>query len=279
LKWVLFFALVIGAAVAILFTVFPQWDMAISAMFWDASRRNFALAGAPWAKTARNLANWIPWAIAAPAFAAIVLKLLFPHGRMFMPARAAVLIAFTMAMGPGLIVNGILKQEWGRPRPVHVDTFGGKDAFKSWYETDGTCPGNCSFVSGEGALGFWMTAPASLIPGPAGAVAMVAAVAFASIAGGLRIAFGGHFFTDVVFSGVLVVLLVVATRYFLYDRARPPSDADVERAIGRVGLGLRALAHGSFRAAAFLFRLAWRGIWRGVSRAGGRYLPRRDAGL
>ena len=107
-----------------------------------------------------------------------------------MRGRAAVLLAFTMAVGPGLLVNGILKQEWGRPRPVHVDTFGGRDAFKSWYETDGTCPGNCSFVSGEGAL---------------------------------------------------VIVLVVLTRYFLYDRKGAPRDAAVELIIGRTGLKLRTL--------------------------------------
>lgn len=270
-----FFALVTGAAVAILFTVFPQWDMAISGLFWDASRRGFALAGQPWAKTARSLANYIPWAIAAPAFAAIVLKLMFPWGKMFMPARAAVLLALTMALGPGLLVNGILKEHWGRPRPVHVDTFGGRDNFRSWYQTDGTCPGNCSFVSGEGALGFWLTAPASLVPGPLGAVAMVAAVTFASVAGGLRIAFGGHFFTDVVFSGVLVVLIVVLVRLWLYDRARPPSDGEVERAIGRAGFALHALVRSLWQAAAIATATAGRGLGRLIR----RYLPRRRAGL
>lgn len=244
-RWVLFFALVVGAAVAILFTVFPEWDLAITSLFWDASRRHFILAGAGWAQTARALGNYIPWIIAAPAFAALVLKLIFPRRRMFMPARAAVLLALTMALGPGLVVNGILKQEWGRPRPVHVDAFGGRDPFKSWYETDGTCPGNCSFVSGEGALGFWLVAPASLVPGPLKAVALAGAVAFGAAAGGLRIAFGGHFFTDVVFSGVLVVLIVVLTRLWLYDRKNAPSDMVVELAIGRVALkaqkGARAL--------------------------------------
>lgn len=264
---VLFLALVIGAAVAILFTVFPQWDLAISAYFWDVGRRAFTLAGAPWARTARSLANWIPWLIAGPAFAAIILKLLFPWGRMFMSARAAVFLAATMALGPGLVVNGILKEEWGRPRPVHVEEFGGKDAYRPWFATDGACPGNCSFVSGEGALGFWLTAPASLVPGPLGAVAMMAAVAFAATAGGLRIAFGGHFFTDVVFSGVLVVLVVVLTRLWLYDRKGAPSDFMAERAVGKVGYALHA---------------AVRGIWRGLvhlSRGAARHLPRRRAGL
>ncbi|MEP9354319.1 phosphatase PAP2 family protein [Xanthobacter sp. KR7-65] len=258
MKWVLFFALVTGAAVAILFTVFPQWDLAISGLFWNASRRNFGVAGMSWAGTIRTLANWIPWLFAGPAFAAIVLKLIFPTGQMFMPARAAVLLAFTMAMGPGLMVNGLLKEHWGRPRPVHVDSFGGKDTFRPWFSPDGTCPTNCSFVSGEGALGFWLTAPASLVPGAAGVVAMGAAVGFAALAGGLRIAFGGHFFTDVVFSGVLVILLIVATRLWLYDRARAPTDAAVENAIGRAGTALHALV-----------RRAWAGLRGLAGRRGG----------
>ncbi|MFG1475209.1 phosphatase PAP2 family protein [Xanthobacter agilis] len=258
----LFFALVIGAAVAILFTVFPEWDLAITGLFWDASHRYFPLAGTGWARTARSLANYIPWAIALPAFAALALKVIFPRRRMFMPARAAVLLALTMALGPGLVVNGILKQEWGRPRPVHVDDFGGKAEFRPWYATDGTCPGNCSFVSGEGALGFWLVAPASLLPpGPLRAVALVGAVAFGAAAGGLRITFGGHFFTDVVFSGVLVVLIVVLVRLWLYDRRGAPSDAVVELAIGRVALKLQ-------KGARALWRRACAALRRRLTRAG-----------
>ena len=272
---VVFFALVVGAAVAILFTVFPQWDLAISERFWDVGRRAFTLAGAPWAKSARTLANWIPWLFAAPAFVAIVLKLLFPWARMFMSARAAVFLAATMALGPGLVVNGILKEEWGRPRPVHVEAFGGKDVYQPWFRTDGACPGNCSFVSGEGALGFWLTAPASLVPGPLGVVAMTAAVAFAATAGGLRIAFGGHFFTDVVFSGVIVVLIVVGMRLLLYDRKGAPTDFRVEHAIGRLGYGLHALVRGVARALAKHARSAFAAL-RGLI---GRHLPGRGAGL
>lgn len=275
MRSVVFFALVAGAAVAILFTVFPQWDLAISSLFWDARHKLFLTAGQPWARTARSWGNYIPWLICAPAIAALVLKLIFPDKPMFMSSRAALLLVITMALGPGLIVNGLLKENWGRPRPVHVEDFGGKELYRPWFETDGTCPGNCSFVSGEGALGFWLTAPASLVPGPAGAVAMVGAVAFGAAAGGLRIAFGGHFFTDVVFSGVLVVLVVVLTRFWLYDRKGAPSDFKAERAIARVGFRL----HGAIR---LLGRLAGRGLVhlaRALAAFAGRLLPRRGTGL
>lgn len=257
MKLAVFFALVIGAAVAILFSVFPEWDLAITASFWDAAAGRFHVAGLDWSKAVRTAANFIPWLFAGPAFAAIILKLIFPERRMFMSARAAVLLAVTMALGPGLIVNGILKEHWGRPRPVHLETFGGKDVFNPWYSYGGACPTNCSFVSGEGSLGFWLLAPASLLPPPYKGVALVAAAGFGTLAGGLRIAFGGHFFTDVVFSAVLTVLLIALTRFLLYDRKRAPSDAGVEDAIGRAGLALRRLC-----------RAAWKAVRSPLSRRG-----------
>lgn len=256
----LFFALVIGAAVAILFTVFPAWDLAITAPFWDRAHRAFPLAAAPWAQSARALGNYIPWLLAAPAFAALVLKFLLPRRRMILPARAAVLLALTMALGPGLVVNGILKAHWGRPRPVHTEEFGGADAFKAWYQTDGACPANCSFISGEGALGFWLVAPASLLPpGPVRAVALVGALVFGAAAGGLRLTFGGHYFTDVVFSGVVVIVIVALTRFWLYDRRGAPSDALVELAIGRAGLKTQRAGRALGRAMAARLRRLRRG--------------------
>ncbi|TCT04334.1 phosphatase PAP2 family protein [Aquabacter spiritensis] len=250
MKIAIFLALVTGAAVAILFTVFPQWDLAITAWFWDAATRTFPYSGLSWGRTFRSAANIVPWLFAGPAFAAILIKLIWPARPMLLPARAAVLLALTMALGPGLVVNGILKEHWGRPRPVHLETFGGKDVFNPWYSTEGTCPGNCSFVSGEGALGFWLVAPASLLPPPYRGPAIAAAALFGTAAGGLRIAYGGHFFTDVVFSAVLTLLLIAVTRLLLYDRRRAPDDAAVERAIAGIGRALHALVRGLARGAA-----------------------------
>ncbi|WP_341988732.1 phosphatase PAP2 family protein [Azorhizobium sp. AG788] len=274
-RWLVFFALVMGAAVAILFAVFPAWDLAITAWFWDAGSRSFALASSSWGRQLRSAGNILPWLVAAPAFVALVLKLIFPRRAMFMPARPALLLALTMAIGPGLLVNGLLKEKWGRPRPVHVEEFGGQKAFNPWYSTQGTCPGNCSFVSGEGALGFWLTAPASLVPGPLGVVALGAAVVFGAAAGGLRIAFGGHFFTDVVFSGVLVILVVILVRWWLYDRRGAPTNAQAEAWVAEAGLALHTVVGLIWRAAAGSLRFAGRGMARLVA----RLLPRHRAGL
>ncbi|MFG1398084.1 phosphatase PAP2 family protein [Roseixanthobacter pseudopolyaromaticivorans] len=272
----LFFALVTGAAVAILFTVFPRWDLAITGLFWDAGSRSFQVAASPIGKMLRSAGNIIPWLFAGPAFVAIILKLLFPGAPMFMPARAALFLALSMALAPGLLVNGVLKEHWGRPRPVHVETFGGKDVFSPWYSTDGTCPGNCSFVSGEGSLGFWMLAPASLAPAPLRPAAIGAALAFGAAAGGLRIAFGGHFFTDTVFSAVLTILVIVALRWLIYDRRRALSNAALEGGIGRLGFALNALMGALVRALWWVSRTAMRKITRALRALP---LPWRRSGL
>ncbi len=275
MRWLVFLTLLAGAAVLILFTLFPSLDLTITAWFWDKTTNSFPWAGTGWGKTLRQAGNVLPWVIAAPAFAALILKLLFPARRMFMPARPALLLALAMALGPGLMVNGILKEKWGRPRPVHVEEFGGQKAFTPWYSTAGTCPANCSFVSGEGALGFWTVAPASLVPGPLGPVALGAAVVFGLAAGGLRLAFGGHFFTDVIFSGVLVVMIIVLLRWWLFDRRGAPTDAEAEAWVARIGVALHRLAARLWRWSAATARF----LWRQASRLAARYLPRRGAGL
>ncbi|MFP5393977.1 MAG: PAP2 family protein, partial [Gammaproteobacteria bacterium] len=38
--------------------------------------------------------------------------------------RALAYLLATLVLGPGLIVNTVLKDHWGRPRPVHLVQFG-----------------------------------------------------------------------------------------------------------------------------------------------------------
>ena len=93
----------------------------------------------------------------------------------------------TMVIGPGLIVNLGLKDHWHRPRPIQTQDFNGPNPFMPWYDDDGGCKKNCSFVSGEASTGFWMVAPASVLPPPWRGPAIVAAFAFGFGASLLRL--------------------------------------------------------------------------------------------
>jgi hypothetical protein len=66
--------------------------------------------------------------------------------------------------------------------------------FRPWWDPRGACPMNCSFFSGEAATAFWTYAPAALTPPQWRPLAYVGATLFGLATGGLRIAYGGHFF-------------------------------------------------------------------------------------
>jgi lipid A 4'-phosphatase len=132
--------------------------------------------------------------------------------------RAVIFLIATIAIGPGLIINLGLKDHWGRPRPYQTQDFNGQDPFMPWYETDGACKRNCSFVSGEAATAFWMVAPASVLPPPWRAPAIVAAFAFGAGASLLRLAFGGHYLSDVLLGGLITLIVVEIARRILWPR-------------------------------------------------------------
>ena len=130
--------------------------------------------------------------------------------------RAMIFLMATMVIGPGLIVNLGFKDHWHRPRPVHTEDFDGPSPFKPWYDADGACKTNCSFVSGEASTAFWMVAPASLLPPPWRAPAIIAAFAFGFGASLLRLAFGGHYLSDVLLGGLVTLIVIEIIRRMLW---------------------------------------------------------------
>ena len=130
--------------------------------------------------------------------------------------RAVTFLIVTMIVGPGLIVNLGLKDHWHRPRPIQTQGFNGPNPFVPWYDDDGGCKRNCSFVSGEASTGFWMVAPASVAPPPWRAPAIVAAFAFGFGASLLRLAFGGHYLSDVLLGGLVTLIVIEVIRRLIW---------------------------------------------------------------
>ncbi len=234
----------IAALVGILFAIFPALDLDISALFRDPDYPSFqfVINAQPWVQHSRWAARILITLLALFGFVAILGKLVLPKRRMLMSGRGAVLLAVTIALGPGLVTNLILKDHWGRARPIDVRQFAGTDRFTPWWDPRGDCPTNCSFVAGEPSGAFWTLAPASLAPLELQPLAYGAALAFGLAVGVLRIGAGAHFFTDVVFAGVFMYLVVWAVHGFLYRwRATRTSDEAIERSLARAGDGLAAM--------------------------------------
>lgn len=214
-------ALAAALAVGLLFGLRPDLDLAFSALFFDPVQRLFPLRTAAAMETARDVAEWILIILALPAAIVLLIRLFRPGWMMPISPRAALFLLATLALGPGLLVNGILKQQWPRPRPVQVTEFGGAHRFVAWWDPRGTCRSNCSFVSGEASSAFWSTAPAALVPAPWRALAFGAAIAYGGALSLLRVVAGAHFLTDVVFAGVFTFLIVWLAYRVLLRRQAP----------------------------------------------------------
>ena len=228
-------ALVIAVISGITFALHPELDLVLAGLFYDAAKQDFPLRFHPTLAWLRNESMWVVTALVAPAVVALAVKLLLPFTRMLMAGRSVLFLIATLILGPGLLVNVMMKDYWARSRPIDVPEFGGSERFVPWWDARGACPRNCSFVAGESAGAFWTLAPAALAPARWRPLAYAAAVAFGTAVGVLRMAFGGHFFSDVIFAGVFVFLIVWFVHGAIYRwSATRLSDAAVERAIEHI---------------------------------------------
>jgi membrane-associated PAP2 superfamily phosphatase len=238
----LLIVLVIAAVVGLVFGLRPDLDLAISAAFYDPASKLFPLDAIAPVQWLRHGAEWVTILVVTFILLALALKLAAPRRKMLIPGRAAIFFLAALMLGPGLLVNVILKSEWPRPRPNEVAQFGNVERFVAWWDPRSTCEYNCSFVSGEASSAFWMLAPASLVPPPWRAFAYAGAILYGLAVGGLRIIIGAHFFTDVIFAGVFMFLIVWLLHGLIYRWPRTRlSEVDIERRLQGIARNLRNL--------------------------------------
>lgn len=197
----------------------PQIDVEVESVFFAGDH---FLADSEPGRLARDFGRVIPFLI---LFGLLLLWIVGKLGGASegMPrGRSIAWLALSMLLGPGLLVDE-LKDISHRPRPVQVREFGGSEDFRPFFRFDGDCPRNCSFPSGEASAAFWTLAPASLAPPPLRPVAIAGALVFGFAVGGLRMAVGAHFLSDVVFATILTIMVAFALRRW----ALPPVRSDI----------------------------------------------------
>lgn len=213
---------------AVLFTAAPALDLAVSALFYRPGagfwRADLALSAAVRAAAWRLSEAMILVAVAGLVLAAARRRIAGIAPRVW----GFVLLLY--ALGPGLLVNLLLKSHWGRARPADVAEFGGSLPFTPPLVVSDACARNCSFVSGEAAANAaFAIALAVAIRAvrpplrPAAVAAVTWAGAAVALAGSFqRIATGRHFLSDVLFAALLVAALAI----LLAPLARPPAARD-----------------------------------------------------
>lgn len=126
--------------------------------------------------------------------------------------RNITFLLLTLGLGPGLLVNTVIKNHSGRARPVHVQEFGGDKKFTPAFVISDQCKRNCSFVSGDAALGYFGLAFVFVVRRRK--IIACAGVLAGTLLGLVRMAQGAHFLSDVIFAGVFT-LLVAWLLYFI----------------------------------------------------------------
>jgi membrane-associated phospholipid phosphatase len=163
-------------------------------------------------------------------------KLVRPDRPLLISGRAIIFLLVTLTLAAGILTNLTFKSYWGRPRPVMVTEFNGPWHFVPWWDPRGECGRNCSFFSGEGATAFWTYAPAALTPPAWRPLAYVAATVFGIATSVLRMAFGGHFFTDVAAAGLVSFFVIWLCHAWIYRwPSTRRSDQQIEATLARWG--------------------------------------------
>jgi lipid A 4'-phosphatase len=180
----------------ILFTTLPAVDLWVSSLFYD---------GAFFSKSSLFFGS-IYWLFAYLHFAVlpalIILAIYFwvtttDKSETFRK-RIYTFLSLSLILGPGILVNAILKNNSiGRARPSQITEFGGQSEFTRAFEYSGACDSNCSFVSGHASMGFFFIGLGWLMQSKRW---FYIGLGIGVIVGITRIVQGGHFLSDTVFA-------------------------------------------------------------------------------
>jgi lipid A 4'-phosphatase len=198
-----------------LFFLFPQLDIQISKMFY-LKGLGFTYANHLLAKTMFVLVPWLTYT-AAIIYISLALYQYFIRKKL---SKILLYLIITLIIGPGLIVNSILKEHFGRARPKSVIEFGGASTFSSLLVFSDQCSTNCSFSSGHAAAGYYFTSFSFIAPRRYFRRLFYSGVLFGSAIGLVRIIQGGHFSSDVLFSFLVVLIVNYGTKILFFKQRR-----------------------------------------------------------
>ncbi|NKN34089.1 phosphatase PAP2 family protein [Marichromatium bheemlicum] len=246
--------LMVLVGVAVLGTL-PFWISDLD--IWLVSLFYHPGADDPWFEAQAPL--WSALYVAAPLLTGLVML----GGLLVLVAAAlwprfrrlrihAVFVIATALLGPGLIVNGVFKEQWDRPRPHQTEAFGGTQPYLPPLQIGDYGEGK-SFPSGHASVGFMLGAFFLIWhrrrPWLAW-TALAGSVAFGVLLGIGRMAAGDHFASDVIWAWVFVYgtalllyhgVLQVPRRERVAASASPPPTRLRHPRLAAFGYALAAL--------------------------------------
>jgi membrane-associated phospholipid phosphatase len=225
--------------VSAVFLVWPSIDLSVSGAFYDRLD-GFAASDDPGLGLLRSSGSWAMVAVIAVCLLSVIARIALPSRRSFVPPSVSLFLLSSLAVATGILVNLVLKDHWGRPRPRSVVDFGGDLPYVEVWHITRYCARNCSFVAGEASSALWLTALALVVPRPWRWPVLIVTGIYAVALSLNRIAFGGHFLSDVLLSWGITAL-VIAVLYRLVIVQPPAWLSNVRLEAGLAGLGTALL--------------------------------------
>lgn len=218
--------LALFAVAAIALFSFPHIDLAVSGVFADGAN-GFPLQHD---RVLQVMNRGITWATRLAGLVLLILTLLawLPRkllasgwgARLAARKRAIAFLLVALALGPGLLVNSVLKDHSGRARPVTIEQFGGTQKFTPAFAPADQCRRNCAFVSGHAAVAAFLFAGWFVARSRSARRGWLAAGLLAGLAVGVaRMATGSHFLSDVLVAMMLIWIVTAACAAVLLRRA------------------------------------------------------------
>ena len=147
--------------------------------------------------------------------------------------RSGVFLVVLLILGPGLLVNSVFKEHWGRPRPREICEFGGKKQFLHPWQKGESGNGR-SFPSGHSSAAFYMAAPYLIYRRTNKKRAylwLAGGVLFGIVMSIARITQGAHFLSDTLWAFGMVALcaLLLAAMLGLDQASQTLTEAEEQQ--------------------------------------------------
>jgi len=119
-------ASLVGAVLAasIVFLLWPGIDLWFSGLFWRPGD-GFFLQDWPLFRFLYRVIPLLTWAVVGGVVLAALAWLVRGQPVLGLERKRLAFIVLALGLGPGLLVNTVLKDHWGRARPSQVTEFGG----------------------------------------------------------------------------------------------------------------------------------------------------------
>ena len=180
--------------------MYPKFDLEFSSWFYRAEQ-GFVYQSATWVRFLYRVFDLLHF----PILLFLVLGLLASRVNLYWRRQrsACWFLLLVLLLGPGVMINEVLKNNWGRARPVAIVEFGGASSYTPPWQISDQCQKNCAMASGHAALGYYPIALAWVLRRHR-RWCMGLGLGCGSLVGLGRILQGAHFLSDVLVSAAVV---------------------------------------------------------------------------